>query len=100
MAKKQVFEKGIDEIIKVLKSDEIVIGADRTIKKIKTGKIRKVFVTSNCNKETVKAIEHYSKISGVELAKLDALNKELGTICKKPFAISVIGILKAGEKKK
>jgi len=37
-------------------------------------------------------LKHYCKISKVKLTKLPYPNDELGTMCKKPFAISVLGL--------
>ncbi|MBD3248677.1 50S ribosomal protein L30 [Candidatus Woesearchaeota archaeon] len=84
----------IDDIKKALKEEKAVIGTDRVMKKIKLGKISKVFLTSNVPEEVKEDIDHYSELSKAEVVGLDMPNDELGTICKKPFSISILGILK------
>jgi len=82
----------ISEIKKLLKTDKLVIGKDRILKGLKSGRLEKVFVSSNCS--YTKDIEYYAKLGKVELSKLKMPNDELGVVCKKSFSISAIGVLK------
>lgn len=84
----------IDDISKNLQGKKLIMGTDRAIKSLKGGKLKKVFVASNTKSEIMSDIEHYSKVLGTEFVKLDIKNDELGTVCKKPFSVSVIGLLK------
>jgi large subunit ribosomal protein L30e len=84
----------IDDISKNLQGKKLIIGTDRSIKNLKNGKLKKVFVASNTKSDILADIEHYSKTLGTEFVKLDVKNDELGTLCKKPFSISVIGLLR------
>ena len=86
------------EIKKMLKSGTLVIGAERAIKNLKLGKVEKVLISSNCPMKAEKDIIQFSKLSGAELCKLDYPNEELGIICKKPFFISVLALLKGAIK--
>ncbi len=97
MAKKEIADKNIQEIKKLFKSDELVIGTERTVKGIRQGNVKKVFLASNCNEKVKNDINYYSSITGFEVVQLPYPNEELGTMCKKPFAISVISILKGGK---
>ncbi|MEM1634420.1 MAG: ribosomal L7Ae/L30e/S12e/Gadd45 family protein [Nanopusillaceae archaeon] len=74
--------------------DKIILGTKRTLKYLKLGKISKVYIASNTPKEIVEDIEYYSKLSNIEIKKLDLTNEELRVILKKPFKISVVSILK------
>lgn len=94
MAKKVVVLKDIEDIKGALKSDKAIIGTERSIKNLKLGKLAKVYITSNCPADVRSDIEHYSKLAKTEVVALKQPNDELGTICKKPFPISVISILK------
>ena len=86
------------EIKKMLKSGSIIIGTERTIKNLKSGKVQKVLISSNCPAKVERDINYYSSLSGAELHKLDYPNDELSVICKKPFSISVISFLKGASK--
>ena len=87
MAKKSS-DKSIAEIKKEVEKGNVLIGTNETLKNIKLGKVKKVFVTSNC--PVKEEIEHLCKIGKVESVHLDYPNDELGIICKKSFSISVL----------
>jgi len=82
--------KDLKEAVKDKK--ELVIGTQRTLKRLKMGEIKKVYVSSNCPKDVLDDLEHYSKIYNIPLVKLKENNEELGIICKKPFHISVLSL--------
>jgi large subunit ribosomal protein L30e len=93
MAKKTV-DKTIEEIRKLLKDNEVVLGTERTLKELKTGKIEKVYLSDNAPEEVRADLNKYGKLNDVEIVNLKFSNEELGEICKKPFLISVIGKIK------
>jgi large subunit ribosomal protein L30e len=82
------------EIKKNLKSDKLVIGTERTLSSLRKGKLTVIFLTSNCPQDIQEHVEHYSKLSGCSVEHLSIPNDEFGAFCKKPFAISVAGLLK------
>lgn len=84
----------VDEIKKIVNTDKAVIGTNETMKALKKGRISKVFLTSNCPDEVKRDIEYYSGLSDAQIVKLPLPNDEMGVICRKPFLISVLGVLK------
>lgn len=82
------------EIQNLLKEGRIVIGTERGIKGLKRGIFEKVLLSSSCPDEVKKDVEHYARLSKIEVVKLKYSNEELGVVCKKPFSISVISVLK------
>lgn len=94
MAKKKVLDKKLAEIKKLLEEDKIIIGTNATTKQLKLGRIAKIYLSKNTPKEVKGDIEYYSKLGGVEIVNLDQNNEELGTVCRKPFPISVLGVKK------
>lgn len=92
MAKK-TGKTSVEEIKNNLKTDKLVIGTDKTVKLLKLGKLAKVFVAENTAELVENDLDYYSKINNVEVSKLNIDNEELGVLCKKPFSISVIGLL-------
>lgn len=91
--KKKIVSK-IEEIRKILGTEKLIIGTDKVVKSIKKGNLSKVFLASNINPAVRKQLEYYSKLAKIEIILLDKSNEELGAFCKKPFKISVLGILK------
>jgi len=93
MAEK-IIDKNIAEIRKFLKSKNVIIGSERTLRNLKLGKVSRVYISSNCSSKTRNAVEHYSSLSKADVVKLDYPNDELGILCKKPFSISVLSVMK------
>ncbi len=90
MAKKIV--GSVDEIKKLLDAGKLVLGADETLKMLRQGKLVKVFMSANCAPETKADVEQYCKIAKVEIVELQQSNEELGTLCRKPYFVSVLGV--------
>jgi large subunit ribosomal protein L30e len=91
MAKKVVSEI-VAEIRKFMDEDKLVLGNDRTVKMLKQGKIKKIFLASNCGEQLKEDIQQYCDVSGVECVELKQSNEEIGVLCRKPFSISVVGV--------
>ena len=86
------------EIKKLLKTGNLIIGTERTVKNLKLGRVQKVILSSNCPANVEKDITYYSGLNSTEVYRLDYPNDELGVICKKPFSISVLALLKGASK--
>ena len=81
-------------IKKLIKTKNFVIGTERTIKNLKLGKVEKVIISSNCSEKVLNDLNYYASLNKTETIKVNYTNDELGVICKKPFFISVLSILK------
>jgi large subunit ribosomal protein L30e len=84
----------IDEVKKVVKAGKVVLGKEETIKGLKLGRLGKVYLTSNCPEELKADVAYYAELAAAEVVQLAIPNDELGTICRKPFVISVMGVPK------
>ncbi|MCD4666773.1 ribosomal L7Ae/L30e/S12e/Gadd45 family protein [archaeon] len=80
------------ELREAVKNKEVVLGTEKTIKLVKLGKAKKVYVCSNPKQEVLEDLEHYTTLHKISLVKLKEDNEELGLICKKPFSVSVLCI--------
>lgn len=69
----------------------LIIGTDVTMKYLRAGKVKTVFLSSNCPKGVEEDIRHYAG-EKVKVEKLEVPNDELGVICKKGFPISVVSV--------
>ena len=74
------------ELKKALKEKTVVFGTDKTLKNLKLGKCKKVFISSNCPSKVREEIKSYS----VDVVELKEPNTELALICKRPHNISVL----------
>ena len=82
------------EIKKLIGSNSLIIGADLTLKNLKLGKVKRVFVTENAPDAVKEEIASFSKLSGAEVVDVNLPNEEMGVLCKKPFSISILSELK------
>lgn len=85
-------EDMLSEVRTTVKEKDVVIGADETLKLLREGKIKKVFLAANVQATAKHDIYRYGTLSNVPVVELRITNEELGTLCKKPFSISVIGV--------
>ena len=53
-----------------------------------------IFLTSNSPDDVRKDVEYYAKLGKTKVIKLRQPSSELGTICKKPFPISILSFQK------
>jgi ribosomal protein L30E len=83
-----------NDIKKELKKRKFVIGTKEVIKNLKVNKLEKIYIASNCNDNSKKELEYYSKLLKIAIIILKQPNDELGVICKKQYSISMLGILK------
>ena len=90
MAKEKIIDAN-EEVKKLIATPKAIVGTQKTLKQMRAGKVSKVYLAKNVKESTKQDIDAYSKISKVEIVSLELSNTELGTICKKPYSISVLG---------
>ena len=86
-------DANIKEIMNLMKEKCIVFGSKMCEKMFKRGKIRKVFLTQNCEELTKQKLVYYAGISKVECVLIDVDCDELGAKLSKPFLISVVSVV-------
>ena len=97
MAKERI-DKQIQELRKLLDEGKLVIGTKRTIKELKLGNLEKVFLSLNCPAKAKDDVKNYSKLSKTTVSQLKYPNDELGVLFKKPYSISILGLIKGKVK--
>jgi len=83
-----------EDIRKLLTTKKLLIGEDEVLKSARKGALVRVYHASNANALVVKDLQKYGKLSHFEVLDTKVPNDDLGTVCKKPFSISTIGVLK------
>ena len=79
----------IEDIKEIIKKGNFIIGASEVMKALKSGKVKKIFLTINCSESIKEDIKQYSKINDVKVIQLNVPNDELGALCRKSFSVSV-----------
>ena len=77
-----------DQLKADLKKSTPFYGVEVTLKKLRKGELRKIYLSTNCkDKETIHSL---AKKTGIQVVELQENNAEIGVICKKPFSISAL----------
>jgi len=84
----------LTELRKHVQTSKMVIGTDEVLGLLRQNKLAMIFTAANCPKPVKEDLKHYCAMSGCQLLELQAPNDELGILCKKPFSIAVVGILR------
>ena len=87
----------VHDVRKIVVEEKICIGTENTIKNLRLGKLGKVIITSNCPKgvkEDINSLNRKEEGEGAEIINIPENNEELGIICRKPFHVSVLGVIR------
>ncbi len=79
-----------EELRKALKEKSLTLGTEQTLKKLKNGEVKTVFLASNCPEQIRTKVEHYCKVSGAKVVELDLPDKEIGLLCRKQYNVAVL----------
>ena len=82
------------ELKKHVGSKKLLLGTDRTLKNLKKGELKEIFLSSNAAENVKEDLEVISKKFNVKVCKLDITSDEMGVVVKKPFAVSVASLQK------
>ena len=86
--------EALTELRKHVQGSKLVIGTAAVMKLLKHNKLARIFAASNCLASIKDDLKHYGTMSDCGIVELEIPNDELGVLCKKPFSISVVGILR------
>ena len=73
-------------------SEKLVFGTERNLKLLKNERLKKIYIANNCIDNVREEIKRCN--GKTEVVELDAANEEIRIVCKKPFSISVIGLIR------
>ncbi|MEK6934384.1 MAG: ribosomal L7Ae/L30e/S12e/Gadd45 family protein [Nanoarchaeota archaeon] len=76
----------LEKLRKALKDEKVIFGTEKTLKNLRLGKTKAVFIASNCPTDIKEKIKKYK----VEVIELKEPNDEIALICKRPHSISIL----------
>jgi|TARA_B100001964_G_C14256700_1_gene612851 large subunit ribosomal protein L30e len=76
---------------------KVVLGERHTLRTLRSDKFKLAVVSSNCKPDTKKELIRYTDIKKIFIYEYPGSSIELGSVCGKPFIVSMLGILEAGE---
>lgn len=74
-----------------------VLGSDRAKKLAITGGAKMLLVAKNCQPSVKQDLMHYCSLASVPVVEFPGTSIELGVVCGKPFPISAISVIEAGN---
>ncbi|MAG78061.1 hypothetical protein CL616_01720 [archaeon] len=80
----------LEELKKAIKEKELTLGSNQTLDKLKMGKVKTIYLASDCPENVRKDIMHHSDLADIKVNSLEIKGMELGTMCKKQFSVSVL----------
>ncbi len=86
--------EALTELRKHVQGSKLVIGTAAVMKLLKHNRLARIFVASNSPASIKDDLKHYGTMSDCEIVELQVPNDELGVLCKKPFSIAVVGVLR------
>tara|TARA_Y100000310_G_C20528754_1_gene737404 strand:+ start:515 stop:802 length:288 start_codon:yes stop_codon:yes gene_type:complete len=94
MAKKKEISPEILELKKELEDKRAVLGTRQSLKSLKDGLLSKIYLAKNCPAAVKDDVIYNAGLVNVPVIVLKQDNEDLGSLCKKQFFVSVLGIKK------
>ncbi|MBE6486198.1 MAG: 50S ribosomal protein L30e [Methanosphaera stadtmanae] len=76
---------------------KVILGSNKSIQAIKLGNGELVVMAANAPKNLKEDVEVYSKLSEMPVYVFDGSSVDLGSICGKPFTVSVLVVQEPGD---
>jgi len=86
-------------IASAVKSGRVFIGIKSTIKAMVAGKVSAVFISSDCPRRIRSRIEGYAQAKSIPINDFPGNSRDMSTVCRKPFNITVISVVGEDEDK-
>jgi len=86
-----------DSLVGAIRTGKIIIGSKETKNALLTGNLKLIILSKNCPEDIKGDMVYYSLLSKIPYKIVNENTKELGSICGKPFPVSVIGIVDVGD---
>jgi len=87
------------EIRRAVDTGKVEFGEKQAEKNILKGNGELIIISSNTKKLLKERLEHYAKLSEIPHYEFPGTSVELGSICGKPFPVSVLTVLSKGKSK-
>ena len=75
----------------------VLLGKNESIRSVVSGKSKMVVYASNINDDLKVYVKKMGDLSGVPVYMYDGSSKELGSICGKPYPVSVLSVIDEGD---
>lgn len=80
-----------------VKTGKVLFGFKESLEALRGGRVKLIVVAKNIPKEREKTIHQCAKISKTPILQYNGSSLGLGSICEKPFPVSVLAIRDPGD---
>ncbi|MBU2100747.1 50S ribosomal protein L30e [Candidatus Micrarchaeota archaeon] len=87
------------EIRRAVDTGKVNFGEKTAEKNILKGNGELVIISSSAKKDIKERLEHYAKLSEIPFYEFPGTSTDLGSVCGKPFPVSVMTVLSKGKSK-
>ncbi len=75
----------------------VLLGKNECMRSVRSGKSKIVLFSSNIPFDLKVAISKHAKMGGIPMYEFAGTSKELGSVCGKPYPVSVMSVLEEGD---
>ncbi len=88
----------IDRAIRMaVESGKVEFGSQKALKHASFGSAKLVLVSSNCPTNSLADLKRLASLSQLPVVGYEGTSLELGTVCGKPFPVTMLSIIDAGD---
>jgi large subunit ribosomal protein L30e len=97
MGKKQQTESVNSKLALVMKSGKAVLGYKSTLKALRKGTLKAIFIASNTPSIVKAEVNYYSLLAKTHVYPYVGNNVDLGSACGKYHRVAILGIVDQGD---
>jgi large subunit ribosomal protein L30e len=80
-----------------VKTGKVTFGYKETLEAVRGGKAKLIIAARNLPAEKRRELQSFSKISDTPLLQYEGSSISLGTVCGKPFTVSIMAVRDPGD---
>ncbi len=80
-----------------VETGKVEFGSNKGIKNVLVGKVKMVVIPKNIPSEMKEDVLRYAKLSKIPVLEFSGTSLDLGSVCGKPFPVSVLSIYDEGN---
>lgn len=80
-----------------VKTGKVVLGGKETLRAIRKKELKLAILAGNCPSALKNNLKRYAELSKTPVYEFEGSSLALGSICGKPFIVSLLGIFEAGD---
>ncbi|WP_456475361.1 50S ribosomal protein L30e [Candidatus Pyrohabitans sp.] len=76
---------------------KVYLGRKKTLDAVRNKEIKLVVVANNCPQDVKSDLLRYAELAGIPVYEYPGTSLELGAVCGKPYVVSMLGVVEAGD---